>query len=169
LIKDVRVIADEAGLYMPDDIPAFVEKHKKRTTIKARVARSDLVGGMVVVVLEGVYAAKRVVYLKGLENNLALCVGPRSINGVGLFRIDERYLFATSTVLKIDVDANIDCENVFLAERDVYTLPSAGASSTEEKIDEQVMRAVKEVEYMKTYLSEQFEIDAAKDFYSLKY
>ncbi|KAM0671339.1 60S ribosomal protein L6 [Ordospora colligata] len=154
---------------MPDDIPAFVEKHKKRTAVKPRVSRSDLTSGMIVVVLEGVYAAKRVVYLKSLENNLTLCVGPRSINGVGLFKIDERYLLATSTVLKIDVDAKIDCENVFLAERDVYALPNAGASSTEQKIDEQVMKAVKAVEYMKTYLSEQFEIDATKDFYSLKY
>lgn len=168
MIKEVRVLAEDAGLYMPDDVPGFVEKYKARTAQKPRVARSDLLKGMVVVVLEGVFASRRVVYLKGLEGNLALCAGPRSVNGIPLFKIDERYLLATSTVLDISVDA--DGKDAVLAERDVYTMPMDVEMTDEEKrVDEEVAKAVKKVEFMKAYLAEPFEIDTTRSFYSLRY
>ena len=68
MIKEVKIIPDDAKLYSPDDIPDFIEKYKKRTARKLRVERSDLIKGMVVVVLEGAFASKRVVYLKKLKN-----------------------------------------------------------------------------------------------------
>lgn len=155
---------------MPDDIPKFVEKYKARTARKPRVGRTDLAKGMVVVVLEGIFASKRVVYLKGLEGNLALCAGPKSINGVPLFKIDERYLLATSTVLDINVNVDIDEENIILTKRDDYTTPmDAEMTDAEKKIDEEIAKAVKEIKFMKSYLSEPFEIDTTRNFYSLKY
>ncbi|KMV65703.1 ribosomal protein L14E/L6E/L27E [Encephalitozoon cuniculi EcunIII-L] len=170
LIKGVRVIPDDAGLYMPDDIPRFVEKYKARTARKPRVRRTDLVKGMVVVVLEGVFASRRVVYLKGLEDNIALCAGPKSINGIPLFRIDERYLLATSTVLDLNMDIDIDGKDTVLTERDVYAVPmDVEMTDAERKIDEEIAKAARRVEYMKSYLSEPFEIDATRNFYSQKY
>ncbi|AFN83592.1 60S ribosomal protein L6 [Encephalitozoon romaleae SJ-2008] len=170
IIKEVRVIPDDAGLYMPDDIPKFVEKYKARTARKPRVRRTDLVKGMVVVVLEGVFASKRVVYLKGLEDNLALCAGPKSINGVPLFKIDERYLLATSTVLDINVNVDIDEKDIILTKRDDYTAPmDVEMTDAEKKIDEEIAKVAKEIKFMKSYLSEPFEIDTTRNFYSLKY
>ncbi|ADM12106.2 ribosomal protein L6e domain-containing protein [Encephalitozoon intestinalis ATCC 50506] len=169
-IKEVRVIPDEAGLYMPDDIPQFVEKYKAKTARKPRARRSDLSKGMVVVVLEGVFASRRVVYLKALEDNLALCAGPKSVSGVPFFKIDERYLLATSTILSIGVDVNVDEKNIILSERDVYDVPmDVEMTDAEKKIDEEIAKAVKEIKYMRTYLSEPFEIDTTRNFYSLKY
>lgn len=168
MIKEVRVIPEDISLYIPDDTPAFVEKYKNRTARKPRTERTDLVKGMVVVVLEGVFASKRVIYLEKLENNLALCAGPKSINGVSFFKIDERYLFATSMVLKIDIKINLD--NVILSERDVYTAPmDVEMNDAEKEIDARIVKAIEEVKFMKTYLSEPFEIDSSRSFYSQKY
>lgn len=169
MIKEVRVVPDDAKLYCPDDIPAFVEKYKSRTAAKPRVRRHDLVKGMVVVVLEGVFASKRVVYLKKLDNNLALCTGPKSINGVPLFKIDERYLLATLTVLDIGTNISVDEKNVFLSKRDDHSAPMDADVDAEKETDAAVAKAVKNVEFMKAYLSEPFEIDSSKNFYSLKH
>jgi large subunit ribosomal protein L6e len=125
---------------------------------------------MVVVVLEGVFASKRVVFLKSLENHLALCAGPRSINGVPLFKIDERYLFATSTVLSTDVDISVDESSVLITERDVYAMPAdAEMSEEEEKIDSALAQAAGKENFLKAYLSASFEISKDVDFYSLRY
>lgn len=169
MIKDIKIIPDDPRLYIPDDTPEFVERYRKTTARKPRTARTDLARGMVVVVLEGVFASRRVIYLGGLGDNLALCVGPKSINNIPLFKIDERYLLATSTVLEIG-NVDVDEKNAVLTERDVYTTPmSVEMTDSERKLDEELTRAVRNVEFMKTYLCEPFEVDGSRNFYSLKY
>lgn len=173
LIKSISVIKEKTDLYTPDDIPAFVEKEMKKFEIKPESPRTDLVKGQIVVVLEGVFASKRVVYLKHLEGEEAtdvLCAGPASVNGVPFFKINQRYLLATSTVLDIKADASIDTNNVFKSMIDEYDEPADIEMTEEEKkLNTKIEEAIKAVKYMKAYLADPFSIDTNKSFYSMKY
>lgn len=126
--------------------------------------------GQIVIVLEGEFEGKRVVYLKSLENNLALCTGPSKINGVPFFKIDERYLLATSTSIDYNGVIDIDESNVVLSSRDekVERMEVEGDEKME-MIDQTIVSAIEKVEFLKTYLAEEFVVDTTFDFYGKKY
>ncbi|KAF9762322.1 60S ribosomal protein L6 [Nosema granulosis] len=152
-------------------MPKYIEKYMKKLAKKnERQRRTDLTLGSIVVVLEGEFEGKRVVFLKSLENNLALCTGPSKINGVPFFKIDERYLLATSTKIEYNGVIDVDESMVLLSERDVKVeRMEVEGDDKMNMIDSTIEKAIEKVDFLKAYLSEEFEVDSTRDFYSQKY
>lgn len=168
--RGIKVIPEEAGLYPADDLPAYVEKLEKRLQKKPRTRRSDLVKGCVVVVLEGDFTARRVVFLKQVEDNKALCCGPAPINNVPFFLIDERYLLKTSTVLDFKTDVDIDVSGVFESKRgEVADRMEVDASSDQKRIEDAILDAASSIKFMKRYLATPFKMPEFKGISSLKF
>lgn len=168
--RGIKVIPEEAGLYPADDLPAYVEKLEKRLQKKPRVRRSDLVKGCVVVVLEGDFTARRVVFLKQVEENKALCCGPAPVNNVPFFLIDERYLLRTSTVLDFKADIDIDVSGVFESKRgEVADRMEVDASSDQKRIEDAILDAASSIKFMKRYLATPFKMPELKGVSSLKF
>nr|6ZU5_LE0 Chain LE0, eL6 [Paranosema locustae] len=168
--RGIKVIPEEAGLYPSDDLPAYIEKLEKRMQKKPRVRRTDLVKGCIVVVLEGDFTARRVVFLKQVENNKALCCGPAPINNVPFFVIDERYLLRTSTVLDLKEDVNIDISTVFESKRGVVAdRMDIDANSDQKRIENAIVDAVSSIRFMKRYLATPFKMPKFKSVSSLKF
>lgn len=143
---------------------------KKLEKKNKREKRTDLTLGTIVVVLEGEFEGKRVVYLKGLDNYMALCTGPTSINGVPFFKIDERYLLATSTRIDYNGVIDIDESSVIQTDRDLKVeRMDVEADQKTEMIEKTIVQAIEKVEFLKSYLAEDFEVDSSVDFYSQKY
>lgn len=161
----------ETAKYQADEIPKYVEKYMRKLEKKnRREKRTDLTLGTIVVVLEGEFEGKRVVYLKGLDNHLALCTGPASINGVPFFKIDERYLLATSTRIDYNGVIDIDESNVLHCDRDLnIERMEVEADQKMEMVDKTIVQAIEKVDFLKSYLAEDFEVDSSIDFYSQKY
>lgn len=168
--RGIKVIPEEAGLYPSDDIPAYIEKLEARMQKKPRVCRTDLAKGCVVVVLEGDFTARRVVFLKQLENNKALCCGPAPINNVPFFVIDERYLLRTSTVLDFREDIDIDINGVFESKRGVVAdRMDIDANDDQKRIENAIVDAASSIKFMKRYLATPFKMPKFKGISSLKF
>nr|CBH28918.1 60S RIBOSOMAL PROTEIN L6 [Anncaliia algerae] len=156
--RQIRVLPERAGYYPADDMPLYLQKLEERNKPKERESRKDLVQGMVIVALEGEFAAKRVVFLKQVDGFKALCCGPEPINKVPFFLIDERFLLKTSTVLDLKVDCeNIDINSVFECNKDLEI--SSNKTSNMVKIEEEVLKSVKKVKFMRCYLETLFNIN----------
>ena len=100
--------------------PRFVitEDEKKNYTIcpltgrfvrknpQCKELRKNLTPGRVVILLSGVNAGKRAIFLRQLENGQILVNGPSILNGVPLTAIPQRHVIITST--KLDIKANTE-------------------------------------------------------------
>ncbi|WUR04233.1 ribosomal protein eL6 [Vairimorpha necatrix] len=158
--------------YQSEDVPKYIEKYmKKLNKQNERKRRTDLECGMIVVVCEGIYEAKRVFYLKGLDKNLVLCAVLKDGNNVSFFKIDESYLLATSTKININVnEIHISEDEVPLITKDKsIEIMDIENSEKMTKIEKSIMDEVRKVDYLKTYLNTPFEIDSSVEFYSQKY
>ncbi|KAF5141113.1 60s ribosomal protein l6 [Vairimorpha ceranae] len=144
---------------------------KKIAKKNQRTRRTDLECGMIVVVCEGIYESKKVIYLKGLDNNLVLCAGVRDINGVPFFKIDESYLLTTSSKIYINLnDITIKEDEVPLVTKD-KSLEVMDIEYTQKmsNIEKTISDEVSKVEYLRAYLKAPFEIDNSVEFYSQDY
>jgi large subunit ribosomal protein L6e len=144
---------------------SFVLKHAPAP----RVARIDLIPGNLVVVLEGCYTGKRVVFIKQLPGNLAVCSGISSINGVSLFKIDERFLFKLSSSVEIPSKINLNLDNVFESKIFEGEKVDVELSAEEKSFEELLLTSVCKVPFMKSYLADSFKVNNDVEFYSQKY
>jgi len=103
-----RTISPRTRIYFPPELKAN-KLHTKTTKPRTATLRKSITPGTVVILLNGKFAGKRVVFLKQLASGLLLVAGPFKINGVPLKRVDQRFVIATSAKIdvgttKIDVD-----------------------------------------------------------------
>lgn len=143
----------------------FVLKHKPTP----RASRVDLLPGNIVVVLEGAHCGKRVVFIKQLPENKALCSGISSVNGVSLFKIDERFLFKLSATIEVPTKMNVNIDNVYESKMFESEKVEAELSEEEKAFEKELLASVCKTPYMKTYLSELFKVDNSVEFYSQQY
>lgn len=168
--KSIKVIPESAGLYPADDLPPYIEKLARRLEKKKRERRTDLVKGNVVVVLEGEFASRRVIFLQQIDGNKALCCGPKSINSVPFFSIDERYLLKTSTIIPFRESVNVSLDNVLESKRGLVSeTMDIELTSEEKKIDSAIAKEVEKIRFMKRYLATPFKMPSFKGVSSLSF
>lgn len=143
----------------------FVLKH----AVAPRVSRVDLTPGNIVVVLEGVHTGKRVVFIKQIADNKAVCSGISSINGVSLFKIDERFLFKLSVSVEVPSKSNFNLENLYESKMFESEKIEVELSAEEKTFETELLSLVSKVPYMKSYLAESFKVDNTVEFYSNQY
>ena len=110
-----RTIAAATPKFYPTvDVPAPLKNNKH-----AGVAtlRANITPGTICILLAGPFRGKRVVFLKQLESGLILVTGPYSVNGVPLRRVNQRFVIATSTIIKAEGAAK-DVNDAFFARSD---------------------------------------------------
>jgi large subunit ribosomal protein L6e len=103
------VSATKAQKWYPAE-PAPLKKTARKSA-RPQSLRPSLVPGTVLILLAGRFRGKRVVLLKGLEDNTLLVTGPFKVNGVPLRRVNARYVIATSTRVNVS-SVNVEKFNV---------------------------------------------------------
>jgi len=103
-----RTIVPKAPRAYPDVEDPLARKHRPTKPHGKVALRKSIKPGTILIVLAGRYKAKRVVFLKQLDSGLLLITGPFRINGVPLRRINQRYVIATRTRVKLGADFKLD-------------------------------------------------------------
>ncbi|KAM0680867.1 60S ribosomal protein L6 [Glugoides intestinalis] len=155
--------------YDADDVLEAEKKYIMRHTPPQRAFRVDLKAGDLVVVLEGAYMGKRVVFIKQCPEYKALVSGISSINGVSAFKVDERYLLKLGTSIQIPSTINIDIETVCESKINEAEKVDAEPTTEELELEKHLLASASKIPYMKAYLAEPFKLDENAEFYSQEY
>ncbi|EXJ92639.1 large subunit ribosomal protein L6e [Capronia epimyces CBS 606.96] len=151
---------------------------KARKTLRPHKPRASLQPGAVLILLAGRFRGKRVVLLKHLKEGVLLVTGPFKINGVPLRRVNSRYVIATST--KVDISgldqSTLDKiatpeyfarekkskkekgEDAFIkqGEKPEKKQPTSQRASDQKTIDKPLLSAIKNEEFLASYLKSSF-------------
>jgi large subunit ribosomal protein L6e len=152
------------------------KKHFTRNSKKPRQTRlrADIQPGQVLILLSGRFRGRRVVFLKQLPSGMLLVTGPYKFNGVPLKRVNQAYVLPTKTRVNL---ANIPAldklsENTFFQRvevkrgnklSDFVEEPKKkreritdSRRETQNTVDSEVSKSVREVAYLKEYLQNRF-------------
>jgi large subunit ribosomal protein L6e len=156
------------------------QPRKARKTLHDHKPRAALQPGAVLILLAGRFRGKRVILLKHLKEGALLVTGPFKINGVPLRRVNSRYVIATST--KVDI-AGLDQstldkvaspeyfarekkskkekgEDAFMkqGEKPEKKKPASQRASDQKSIDKPLLSAIKNEEFLASYLKSSFSL-----------
>merc|ERR1712000_237717 len=165
--------------------PAHTESaaKKSRKSIRPAKYRSSLQPGTVLILLAGRFRGKRVILLKQLSQGALLVTGPFKINGVPLRRVNARYVIATST--KVDLKA-VDSKVLDKVAGDSYFVrekkskkekgekaekkqPTSERASDQKSIDKPILSAIKNEEFLASYLSSSFSLRHGQRPHEMKF
>nr|CDS30759.1 60s ribosomal protein l6 [Hymenolepis microstoma] len=147
-----------------------------------RSIRKSITPGTILILLAGRHRGKRVVFLKALESGLLLVTGPFKYNGVPLRRVNQRYVIATKTSLKmknVKIPANVNDEffrrqdlkskktddKIFAEDEKKYTVTDI-RKQVQKEVDKAVIGAIKltkDPSMMASYLKSMFSL-SKKDY-----
>ncbi|KAF7703781.1 60S ribosomal protein L6 [Cucumispora dikerogammari] len=163
----ITFVAPQSGYFPDEKIPQYIKKLQSKQVQIQRVPRTDLEYGNIVVILEGEFVSKRAIFL-GSNKFEAVVIGPRCLNGVPLMKIDEKYLLKTSTVLKLN-KMEIK-ETTFISEKDFSErINFQEPSELEVKLEEEILNEIKKIEFMKAYLSTDFDLKGLNKIEDMKF
>lgn len=163
---------------------------KRRTSRKCKAPktaklRSSITPGTVLILLGGRFRGRRVIFLKQLKSGLLLVTGPYKFNGVPLKRVNQTYVIATKTHIKLGnlpqldkinddffkkiVTKRTDMGEVIMPKDDVE---KKGRITEERKsaqgiIDTEVKKAVEGTPYLKEYLRNRFALKNGQQAHNL--
>jgi large subunit ribosomal protein L6e len=164
--------------------PRIVRKCK--TPRSARLRR-EIVPGTVLILLAGRFRGRRVVFLKQLSSGLLLVTGPYNLNGVPLKRVNQAYVIATKTTVKLGSSAHVEKINDDFfkkvaskrTELREVIMPKddkeKAARVTDERrnaqknVDTEVKKAVGETPILKDYLRNRFALKNGQQAHNLVY
>jgi len=163
--------------YPSHDTP---QPRKNRKTPRPGKSRAALQPGSVLILLAGRFRGKRVILLKHLKEGVLLVTGPFKINGVPIRRVNSRYVIATST--KVDVSGldqktldKVSSSEYFAREKksrkqkgeDAFMkqgdksekkAPASQRASDQKSIDKPLLSAIKNEEFLASYLKSSFSL-----------
>lgn len=156
------------------------QRRKARKTLHPSKPRAALSPGAVLILLAGRFRGKRVILLKHLKEGVLLVTGPFKINGVPIRRVNARYVIATST--KVDIggldEKTLDKiakpeyfsrekksrkqkgEDAFIkqGEKQEKKAPASERASDQKSIDKPLLSAIKNEEFLASYLKSSFSL-----------
>ncbi|KEF56815.1 large subunit ribosomal protein L6e [Exophiala aquamarina CBS 119918] len=164
---------------------------KARKTIREGKSRASLQPGAVLILLAGRFRGKRVVLLKHLKEGALLVTGPFKINGVPIRRVNARYVIATSTKVDLSgLDSKVldkiakpeyfarekkskkeKGEEAFLkqGEKAEKKQPTSERASDQKAIDKPLLSAIKNEEFLASYLRSSFSLRHGQRPHELKF
>jgi len=150
-------------------------KPKNPLLKRTRKIRPSITPGTVLILLRGVHAGRRVVYVKSVMNGRMLMVtGPQKINGVPFTTVNQSSVIATSTKidLKGAVTKGIDTglfkrtvrnaakksEDMFFNKRKPTEERRSAQNLLAKAVDLHVIQEIKKVPLLKAYLRQCFSL-----------
>ncbi|KAJ9625364.1 uncharacterized protein PV06_07593 [Exophiala oligosperma] len=165
-----------ARWYPADDTPLRKKARKSQHPTKIR---ASLKPGAVVIVLAGRFRGKRAVVL-GHSKDAVIVTGPFKINGVPIRRVNARYVIGTSTTVDISkLDKSVlekvtkpeyfarekkskkeKGEDAFMkqGEKPEKKQPTSERASDQKAIDKPLLSAIKNEEFLASYLRSSFSL-----------
>jgi large subunit ribosomal protein L6e len=181
--------SQKASKWYPAHIDPAAKKARK--SIRPAKYRQSLQPGTVLILLAGRFRGKRVILLKQLSQGALLVTGPFKINGVPLRRVNARYVIATSTKVDLKgVDSKVlekvSGESYFAREKkskkekgeEAFTKqgekpekkqPTSDRASDQKSIDKPILSAIKNEEFLASYLSSSFSLRNGQKPHEMKF
>merc|ERR1719160_445773 len=127
-------------------------KTAKPCKSKPTKLKSSIKPGTVLILLAGRYRGKRVVFLKQLKSGLLLVTGPHKVNGVPLRRVNQAYVIATSTKVKVDAKLADKFDDSFFPGKKADKSESAERKKAQTEVDSALAGALKTDPVLGKYL-----------------
>jgi len=137
--------------------------------------RSSITAGTVLIILAGHLRGKKVVFLKQLASGLLLVTGPFAINGIGLRRVNQAYVIATSTKIdltgvKVDPKVNDDYLKRKVADKDAKEKkPDAARREIQKNADAEIVKKINATPLLARYMNTSFTLDTGMYAHALKF
>lgn len=160
---------------------------KKKSTRRQNPTRlrGSITRGTILILLGGKHKGKRVVFLKQLPSGLVLVTGPYSVNGIALRRVDQAYVIATQTKLKINdfvvpagvtdsyfrrkrTKAKKGKESLFAPEETKSSI-TPEMKAIQKQVDTPVIKAIQGREYVEAYLKTKFSLKKGQFPHEMKF